>query len=160
GRGGFGRSLDIEDRTAARHEREALASLDATDFKLVGADAENGDLAGLAKLGNVIGVAIENDPGDARVEGGASHLRESRAAGGFHDDSGGAIFGRNLNGLEDLGALVDCVVIGKDDLHIEVKLVSSALGILRLLELIVVIVGNERNQDLHFWHKTTPRSCS
>jgi hypothetical protein len=42
-----------------------LLALDAADLGLVGADREDRDLASAAKLGDVVGIAVDDSPSDA-----------------------------------------------------------------------------------------------
>ena len=65
GGGILGGSLNAENGPAARDERGNLAPLDAADFEMVGSEDKNGSGRGLAKFGDITGIAVENRPADA-----------------------------------------------------------------------------------------------
>src|SRR5262249_30446171 len=160
GGGILGRSLNAENVATMRQECSNLAALDATDLEMVGCDSKNGCGRRFAKFGDVIGVAIENSPADARGSGGASDLREGCAANGFKDDGVGTVRFFGLDGLEKLCALGDGVVVGVNDLEFKAKLASGIFGGLRLLDLIIVVAGGERDKKMQLFHAGSEPICA
>src|SRR5690242_16016990 len=113
---------------------------------------KNGSFGGPAKLGNVIGVAIENSPADAGGGCGAGNLGQGGSADRLKNDSVGAVRFFGLNSFQELRALRDGVVVRVNHLELDAELAGSRFGRLRLLDLIIVVVGRERNEKAQFFH--------
>src|SRR5215467_12458100 len=122
---------------------------------MVGGDDEDGSFGGLTKLDDVIGVAIENRPADSRRRRRTGNLGQGGAADGFKDNGARAMLFFSLDSLQELRALSNGIVVGVNDLEFDAKLAGSSLGRLRLLDLVIVVVGRERNEKTQFLHFET-----
>src|SRR5579859_5765477 len=156
GRGVFRRALNVQHRAPARQQRSELAPLNAANLDVIGTDGENRGAGDPAEVFDVIGIAIENGPTDIGSGGRASHLGQGGAADGLENDGTGPVRGRRLNGAEDLGALVDGVVIGVDNVGGDAHFIGGLFGGLSLLHLIIVVVSGERNENSHLCHWPAP----
>ena len=135
-----------------RHEGRNLAALNAADLEMVGSEYKNRGRRRFPEFGHIIGIAIENGPTNARRSSGASDLRQGRTANGLKDNGVGAMRLFSLNGFEKLGALRDGIVVGVDHLELDAELASGIFGGLRLFDLIVVVVGRQRDEKTQFFH--------
>src|SRR5690242_12110216 len=113
---------------------------------MIGRDNENGGFGRLAKLGDVIGVAIENSPTDPSRGRRASNLGKGGAADGLKNNGVGAMLFFGLNSLQKLCALSDSIVIRVNYLKLDTKSARGRFRGLRLLDLVIVVVGCERNE--------------
>src|ERR1700693_4781671 len=127
-------------------------SLNAADFSMVGAYSEDGNAAGFAEFGNVFDVAIQHHPADAGGGRGASHLRQRGSAHGFENDSVRLRVGSRLNDIQNLLTLGDGIIVSVDDLNIDAEASGGCFSVRSLLDLIVVVVGRQRNQKLKLFH--------
>ena len=93
-------------------------------------------------------MAIEQHPGDTGGSGGAGDVRQSRAADGFHDDGTGMLRSVALNNVEELLALLDGIVPGIDDFEADAEFRGSLLRGAGLFALEVVVVGDQRHQEI------------
>jgi hypothetical protein len=133
-------------------QRFELASLDASNFDVVGSEAKDGSSGSLAQVADVGGVAIQYCPSDAGANRSLGHLRQCSAAHRLEDDGAGAGSRSCLNSLENLGALIDGVVIGENNLNFHAEFAAGGIGRLRLFDLVVVIAGRKRDQEFWFRH--------
>ena len=81
------------------------------------------------------------------ADGGPSHLRQSRPAHGFEDDSVGMSIGSRLNDTQNLLALGDRIVFSVDNLDVHAQSPGRFVCRRGLLDLIIVVVGGQRNQE-------------
>src|SRR5438067_9973219 len=116
---------------------------------MIGGDGEDWTAAGFAQLRKLWRLAIEHYPGDAGGDGGLRDLRHSCASCGLNQDSLWTVRGRSLNGLEDLLALTNCVILGKGDSQLDVEPPGRFLGRASLLALKVIFVGYKGKQNVH-----------
>src|SRR5690348_6639568 len=152
------RSLDTKNGTALREQRSDLAALNAADFEMVRCDDKNRSGGGLAKLCDINGVAIENGPADPGGGRSAGNLGQGGTADRFKNNGLGAMRFFGLNGFQKLGALGDGVVVRVNHLELDAEFAGSGFGRLRLLDLVIVVVGCERNEKTQFFHSDT-RPC-
>jgi len=89
------------------------------------------------------------------MHGSASNLRQGSTADGFEHNGVGTIFGSDLNGFEDLRALVNGVVFGVDGLQLDTEILRGKSRGIGLLELIVIFAGGQRKQKLQISHEVT-----
>ncbi len=106
-----------------------------------------GTRLGLANLRDVFDIPIQHDPADAGGHRGPRHLRQSGSAHGFEDDSIGVRIGSRLNDIQNLLTLRDRIVFGVDNLNVHAQTPGRFLRGRGLLDLIVVVVGGQRNQE-------------
>jgi hypothetical protein len=144
--------LNTEDRSAARQKSGDLFSLNAADFGLVRADGKNRRGERLATLSSVIGFAVDDGPTDAGTGGGGSDFRKRSGAERFDDDSVGAKGGVSLDGFQELRALGDGVIFGEGDFDIDAELMSGGPGGGRLLALLAVVFGDQRDEKTELGH--------
>ena len=149
-------ALDIEDTAAFRKQRGELPGLDSANFHMIVTDAKNGSLGCPAELGNVTGFTIQDHPADIGGNGGFGDLRKRSPTDRFEDNRGGPFSGRRLDSAEQLRALTYGVVACVKDLQIQIKPLRHFFGGLSLFDLVVVIVGGERNQNAKFCHSLSP----
>src|SRR5438874_12010812 len=107
---------------------------------MIGGDDENRGGGGLAKLGDVIGVAVENGAADGGGGCGSGNLRQGGAADRLKNDGVGALRLFGLDGFQKLRALRDGVVVGIDRLELDAELAGSRLSRPHLLDLVIVFV--------------------
>src|SRR6202162_375680 len=138
-----------------REQRGSLTALDASDFCVDGTKTKSRATGTFAQLGNVICITIQNDPADTRMHGSASNLRQGCTADGFEHNGVGAIFGSDLNGFEDLRALINGVCFGVDGLQLDTEILRGKSRGIGLLELIVIFAGGERKKKLQISHEVT-----
>ena len=130
-----------------RNQSGELAALDAPDFQMIRADAKYRGGAGAAKIGEIFGLAIEHYPGDFCGCSGAADVGQSGAAYGFEDDRVGMLRGIALNDVQKLLALIDGVVRRVNDLDINAKALRGCFRSSCLLDLEIIIVGDQRYQE-------------
>src|SRR5271166_2464502 len=147
-RGIFRRALNVQHGTAGRKQRGALTPLNAANFHVVGTDAEHGRFARLTEFADVVCVAIKNRPANSGIDGSARYLRQCSSTDRLKNDGVRTIFLGGLNRLQDLGALIDGIVIGVENLEIHVQFTGCLLRGARLFDLIIVVVRGQRNQKL------------
>ncbi len=152
GGGIFRGSLNVQHRAAVGQQSGELPALDAPDFHVIGSKRKNRNARSLAQLGHVRGFAIENHPSDTGAGRGAGHLGKSGATDRLENDGMGTKRGGGLHGFEDLRALVDGVVVGVDNLQFDIEFAGGEFGGFRLLNLVVVVAGGQRNQKTEFAH--------
>src|SRR6185437_11775029 len=111
-----------------------------------------GNLAGYAERSKVIDLSIHHRPTDSGGYGSLRHLREPRAYR-MADYCVWPNRRRRLDGFEELLTLVDCISLGIDHAEIEAKALRGIIGNPRLLALILVLVVDERYQNLQFLHR-------
>ncbi len=133
-------------------KRSELAGLNTADFHTVGAHGKNRHAVQLAQLVKVVGVAVEDDPADARHRGGPSYLGQGRSAGGLEDDAVGKRGGFCLDELQDLLALLDGIVVGEDDFQIKAQAVGNFLGRGGLFDLVVIVLRDEGKDKVELFH--------
>jgi|SRR5580692_2456374 hypothetical protein len=138
-----------------REQCGSLTTLNASDFGVVGTKTKYRDTSTFAQLGNVICITIQNDPADTCMHGSASNLRQGSTADGFEHNRVGAIFRSDLNGFEDLRALIDSIVFGVDGLQFDTEILRGKSCGIGLLELIVIFAGGERKKKLQISHEVT-----
>ncbi len=104
-----------------------MASLNASDFGVVRGDAEHRRLAVAAQISEVVHIAVQDDPTDSRGNRGFGHLGQS-GADGFEDDSIGTCSRGRLDGLQQLLALINGVVVRVNDLDLDTDPLGGFLG--------------------------------
>lgn len=136
-----------------RQKRSDLPALNAPDLDVVGGETKNRRGGSAAKFGHVGGVAIEYSPADSGANRGLGDLRQGGGTHGLEDDGSGAMSFAGLDSFQNLRALIDGVVVGKDDLDVDAKFAASLIGGLRLLHLVVIVAGREGNQESWLGHE-------
>src|SRR5205809_5766445 len=156
GNGADRRSLNEEYCAAPGKKGSYLAPLNSADFHLIGAYGKDGRASGLAKLGGVLGLPAENSPSDAGGCGSLGYLRKRGSADGFYKDSAGPKRRFRLDGLEELRALRDGIVVGINDLGLDTEFRRGGFRSCGLFHLIVVVLGYQRNQETKCRHPMPP----
>jgi len=62
-----------------------------------------------------------------------------------------------LDEFEDLLALLDGIVIGEDDFQIEAQAAGDFLGRGGLLDLVVIVLRDEREDKVELFHRVSAR---
>ncbi len=135
-----------------RNKCGELTALDAADFRVIRAHAKYRRLAGAAKLGEIFSLAVEHHPCNIRGRSCAPHVRQSGAADRLENDGVGMFCGGALNDVQELLALIDGIVASVADLDINAEALSGGFGGARLLDLKIIIVGDQRYQEAEPFH--------
>ena len=122
---------------------------------MIGTHAEDRRFARAPEFGNIIRFAIEHRPANSSVGCGARHLRQRRAAHWLEDDAVWTLIGCCLNGFQDLGALVDGIVVRLEYLEVCGKIAGRLFRCIGLLPLVIVVVGCQRHQNFDLGHSHT-----
>ena len=112
---------------------------------LFGKKKDNSSAA--ANNNDVIDIPIQDHPADACGHGGPGHLGQSGPAHGLEDDSVGVRIGPRLNDTQNLLTLRNRIVFSVDNLHVDAQTPCRFIGRRGLLDLIIVVVGGQRNQE-------------
>ena len=118
-----------------------MLALKAADLELALGDDEDGSAGVFAELGDVVDVAVADDPADVLRDGGFGDAAESAGGDRLDEESVGRGVRAGLDDLEELLALGDGVVVGVEEAEIDVELSACGLGDEGLLVLIGVVVG-------------------
>ncbi len=129
-----------------------LASLDAADLKMIGTQSENGSLARLAEFRDVIGFPVHDHPAHAGGYSRTGDLWKCRATGGLEHNGIGPLFGSSLNGLQNLRALIDGVVVRINNFRFDTELAGHLYGGTCLFNLVIIVVGQQRHKDAQSFH--------
>jgi hypothetical protein len=135
--------------------------LNPADLMIVCTHGKSWNRAGGAELLQVVSFAIKYHPGDAGCHRCVRNLGECGSTGGFHKDAVHAGVA-SLNYVQKLLALMNWVISGKKRLQVHSQADRGFLRRRGLLALIVVIVGNQRDNEtesLHVLASTGEISC-
>jgi hypothetical protein len=112
-----GRPFDEKRRSAVWHEGSHLQTLKSPDFKMVGADGEDGGSGTLSERRQVVNLTIEDNPTDLGFDRRLRYSLQSCSYGLKHNRcwSGGD---RGLNGFEQLLGLPYRVIIRVNNCHL------------------------------------------
>ena len=105
-----------------------------------------------AQFVEVLGVAAQQGPADARRGCGVRHLRKYRGTGRFEQDGVGARNSRRLDSVEELLALQDAVIPGRENLQFHVGFAGYLARSFHLLDLEIVIFVGHRKQEARLGH--------
>src|SRR5262249_22075250 len=139
------RTLDVENETALRKKSGDLSCLYSSNFLLIHCDAEDWNLSVYSQLSQIIDITVNDRPSDSLGDGGMRHLGEA-GSNRVTNDRVGSGFRCALNGIEKLLTLIDGVAFGVDDLGFCAEPIGHLCDRASLFALIVVFIGNERNQ--------------
>jgi len=142
-------TFDVED-VPLWNEDAKLRPLNASDFGLVGADREDWDGPAFPKIGNVIGIAVDDSPSDACSDCRFRDLRHP-SADGLDENSRGPLR-RVLNNFDELLGLVDGIVVGVDDLNLDAESRGHFSDSDCLFRLVIVLSCSESNNYIQFFH--------
>src|SRR6266849_4297563 len=154
----FRRPLDVKDGAATGKQRGKLLALNLADLLVIGADGENGNARSFAQFREIFRFAVEHRPADSCAHRRARHLRQRSRSYRFEHNRIGTQFRSGLNGLQNLCALCNRVVLCVENLEVGSEAPRSILRGGGLLQLVIVLAGGQRNEEAKLLHPV-PFSC-
>jgi len=97
-------------------------------------------------------LAIQDHPANIGAYSGLRDLGKSSAANRLKDDRGWPVLRRGLDGAQQLSALINGIIPGVKDFDLQTETGRDTLRRLGLFDLVIVIVGGQRNQNAKFSH--------
>src|SRR6266481_1611915 len=152
------RPLEVKDGAATGKQRGKLLALNLADLLVIGTDGENGNARSLAQLREIFRFAVQHRPADSRAHRCARHLRKRGPAHRLEYNRIGTQFRSSLNGLQNLRALRNRVVLRVENLEVGSETPRSILRRGGLLQLVIVLAGGQRNEEAKLLHPV-PFSC-
>ena len=135
-----------------------MAPLYTADLDVVIAYAEDWSFRNATKLSYVARFTVEHGPSDVRADGGFGDLGQRSSANRLENDGVRTVPRSGLDRAKQLRTLINRVVFRVDYLCFDVQAARGFLGGLRLFDLIIVVVGGQRNQNAKFFHGVAPAS--
>src|SRR5882672_4782012 len=152
------RPLEVKDGAATGKQRGKLLALNLADLLVIGTDGENGKARSLAQLREIFRFAVQHCPADSRAHRCARHLRQRGPADRLEYNRIGTQFRSSLNGLQNLCALRNRIVLRVENLKVGSETPRSILRRGGLLQLVIVLAGGQRNEEAKLLHPV-PFSC-
>src|SRR5882672_10011626 len=156
--GVFRRPLDVKDGAATGKQRGKLLALNLADLLVIGADGENGNARSFAQFREIFRFAVQHSPTDSCAYRRARHLRQRSRSYRFEHNRIGTQFRSSLNGLQNLCALCNRVVLRVENLEVGSEAPRSILRGGGLLQLVIVLARGQRNEEAKLLHPV-PFSC-
>src|SRR6266404_1753333 len=154
----FRRPLDVKDGAATWKHRGKLLALNLADLLVIGADGENGNARSLAQFREIFRFAVQHSPTDSCAYRRARHLRQRSRSYRFEHNRIGTQFRSSLNGLQNLCALCNRVVLRVENLEVGSEAPQSILRGGGLLQLVIVLARGQRNEEAKLLYPV-PFSC-
>ena len=129
-----------------------MAPLYTADLDVVIAYAEDWGFRSATKFSDVARFTVEHGPSDVRADGGFGDLGQRSSTNRLENDGVRTVLRSGLDRAKQLRTLINRVVFRVNYVCFYIQAARGFLGGLRLFDLIIVVVGGQRNQNTKFFH--------